>query len=174
MKINKICKLISAIVLIACLTTQTVSAIPTITATAPVNNTGVACPPCAYLSVNVTHENGTAMNITFCSNLSGVWDYFYIGTLNTTIPNVNNGSYNINIVYVTEYNSTYYWYVNVSNFDDPSNYTKSGIFNFNTTSEIATCNSTLGDVGMTYAWIVGIAVVFSSFGVLAYLKRRQK
>jgi len=142
----------------------------------PTNNSVGICPPCATLSINVSESYGNRTNITFYSNLSGVWDYFYIGTLNTTITNVTNGSYAINIVFVTHYNSTYYWYVNTSEYFNDSNYNVTPIYQFHTAnlSDGCYCNGSGTESSqISYAWVVGLVIVFSSFGILAFVKKRE-
>jgi len=115
------------------------------------------------------------MNITFYSNLSGVWDYFYIGTLNTTFSNVNNGTYGLQTVFSTRYNYTYYWYAEIAEYFNETNNRTTPIYDFTTATvaENCTCNGTSIGSNISYAWIVGIAIVFSSLGILAYIRRKD-
>ena len=165
---------IVAIILLTCLFAQTCLAIPTVTNPFPINNSIVTVPPCASIGTTISNDNGTNMNITFYSNLTGVWDYFYTGELNVTVSNLANGTYYITTVFMDIYSTTYYWYVNVSEFNNDSNYYNTPIYQLTTTSEIANCTADSAFSSQTYTWIIGIIVVFSSLGILAYIKKRRK
>jgi len=132
----------------------------------PANNASDLCPNNINLCVDVVSSNSSQINITIYSNLSGVWDYFYIGTENVTFYQVPNGSYCISVPFFTEYDTTYYW--NVS-FNDGVNTLDSSIFSFTTTDNPDNCEG-----GITSSsWLIGPMMLFSVFGLIAYLRSRK-
>jgi len=148
-----------------------VEATPQILNMEPSNSLQGVCPPNVTLCVSVASPNGSAMNITFYSNLSGVWDYFYVGTINTTFSPVSNGTYCINVPFFVKYNTTYYWNVSVS---DDWTTNDSPIFSFTTDSNTNCLNFTDTDTTRSDSWIFGAASTLSIFGILAYIKVKKK
>jgi len=147
----------------------------------PFNET--QCPCCINLCVGVNDSDGNLMNVTFYSNLSGEWDYFYLGTINRTLTYVPNGTYCIQVPYYSLYNHTYYWYVNIT--DTVTNESiVSDMFFFRTVDEPADCY-VIDDIDDIIAlieeydnikddtWIVGVVLLFSIFGIVAYRRTNK-
>ncbi len=132
------------------------------------SNAAYATPHTIVLCANVSHINGDVLNITFHSNLSGIWDYFYLGTNNVTFANVTNGSYCIKATFMTAYNTTYYWNVTVDNGTE-TNYSTT----YNLTTIPYPINITSNTIPQSYSWLVGIIIVFSSFGIIAFIKTKR-
>jgi hypothetical protein len=124
------------------------------------------CPGCASLCVDVNSTVGI-MNITIYSNLTGVWDYFYLGTLNLTYANVSNGTYCINVPFFSEYNTTYYWKVKV---DDGVLSNETVIYNFTTVIDESECD--VATTGSSYSWLLAISILFSLIPILFILGKR--
>ena len=144
----------------------------------PPNNETDLCPCCIPICTNVSHSEGATMNITVYSNLStGIWDYFWLGAnKNVTFSNVTNGSYCFNVPFFVLYNYTYYW--NVSVHDGTTTY-NSDTFQFTTESNVLNCTQcsnytdTDTDTFRDDAWLIGLILVFSSLGILAFVKQRK-
>lgn len=110
----------------------------------PENNSIDIYPSNMALNVTIVNSNGNSMNLTIYSNLSGTWDYFYTGIINTTLSNIYNGTYDINPVFFVKYNNTYYWYINLSEYNNDSNYNKSDIYKFTTNKNSTGYNISVG------------------------------
>jgi len=151
-------------------TINTINATITISAYYPSNNTVNVCPP-AYIGATISVDNGKPLNLTFYSNLSGIWDYFYMGTINTTYTNATNGTYQFDTVFMIDYGNTYYWYINATEYENESNYTVSPIYNLAIDSSPANCTSNGSNI--SYSWVIGIAIVFSSLGILAFIRKKD-
>jgi len=78
------------------------------------------------LNVTVSDPDGDLMNISWYSNSSGTWEVF------GTNISVGNGTYNQTNANFSDYNTTYWWYVSVSDGFDTNN---SSVFHFKTKSE---------------------------------------
>lgn len=134
----------------------------------PANNSINVCPNSMEIGVTISNPDGGLMNVTFWSNLSGVWDYFYVGTLNSTLVNVGNGTYYINPVFFTRYNYMYYWNASVSNNTTTIN---SDVFSFTTAS--SPCGKG-GGGGMGSSSVIGIIGLIGIFGILGYIMNRRR
>ena len=135
----------------------------------PINGSVGECPSQIYLCITAYGSGSDILNLTFYSNLSGAWDYFYLGTINTTFTNVSNKQYCIYVPHFSILNRTYYW--NVSITDGTQTY-NSDVYHFSTTDDPDTCTS--GGGGRNDAWVVGVAMMFSVFGIIAYMKLRRR
>ncbi|RLF35221.1 MAG: hypothetical protein DRN08_03415, partial [Thermoplasmata archaeon] len=79
--------------------------------------TDVSIPP-NYFAITVSDSEGDTMNITWMENSSGTWK-----TFNTT-TNVGNGTYYAyNTSWVTDFSTTYWWKVNISDGTNYNEYT---------------------------------------------------
>jgi len=107
---------------------------PHITMFYPSNSSNFSCPCCITLGVTVLDNDSSLMNITFNTNLSGIWQSIEYMT------NVLNGTYYISIVDFIYYNYTFYWNVSV---DDGNTYNHSNWFILKTDT-FNNCNSSLG------------------------------
>lgn len=117
------------------------------------------CPCNIALCVEARSPVGI-MNITFYSNLSGPWDYMYLGTENVTFTNVPNGTYCVNVPYFNEYDTTYYWKVEV---EDTVSVNTSAIFHFTTTDDESRCEG--GGGGTSYSWLIGVIIIFTIMSI---------
>ena len=134
----------------------------------PQNGETELYPSYISLCVTATHNSSNIVNLTFYSNLSGPWDYFYLGEDNITFSDISNDTYCISVPYFSEYGTTYYWYVNIS--DGVTSY-ESPIFHFSTIDadeEDTTPWSNLSQTGL-----IGSALVFSIFGIIAFMRTRR-
>jgi len=146
--------------------------------TYPTNQSINICPCCDAIGLNITQAEGLSINVTFWYNFSGHNEY---QELQENFTNGANGSYYLCTCNFF-YNTTYHWYVNVSSATDSSlyNYNTSGIYELTTASSPLNCtclNSTAYDAmggGISYAWIVGIIIVFSIFGIIAFLRKENE
>lgn len=147
----------------------------------PPSPNGTVCPCCVDLCVSVNSSTGSTMNLTFYSNLSGVWDYFYLGDDNVTLVNVNNCTYCITVPYFSLYNHTYYWNVSIDNGVEVID---SDIFQFRTAPDPSWCPSdpseltdfiedTCTDSIKDETWIIGVAIIFSCIPLGIIVKRRK-
>jgi len=120
------------------------------------------CPCNVALCVEASSPVGL-MNITFYSNLSGPWDYMYLGTENVTFANVPNGTYCVNVPYFNEYGTKYYWKVEI---EDTVSTNVSAIFHFTTTTDESSCESGGGGGGGTsYSWLIGVIIIFTIMSI---------
>jgi hypothetical protein len=132
-------------------------------------STGIE-PIIVSLAILVNTTAASTMNITFYSNLSGIWDYFYIGTLDTTFAYVKNGTYRISVPYFSRNSYTYYWYVNVSE-TTTGEYNQTAVFNFTTRQNVTAS----AGFDMTYiASAVGLIGLVGVVGLISYIIRRRK
>lgn len=144
---------------------------PVVSISIPSNNSIGVCSNSMELGVTVSDPDGDTMNITFWSNLSGVWDYFYLGTINRTLVDVANGTYYIDPVYFVQYNHVYYWNVSVS---DSTFTTDSPVFSFTTSS--SPCGKGGGGMSNNAMNVIGIIGIFGLLGGLIgrrEIKRRR-
>jgi len=143
---------------------------PVISNEYPTNNSIYICPTSVELGVTVGDADADSMNITFWSNLSGTWDYFYAGTINVTLVDVVNGTYFINPIYFTRYNHVYYWNASVT---DGTYTTDSGVFSFTTSS--SPCGKGGGGmVGGSAMYVVGVIGIFGLLGYFKHKRRHEK
>jgi len=133
----------------------------------PANESTDECPALLTLCITVYTASPNKVNLTFWSNLSGSWDYFYIGIENTTFYDVSSREYCIYVPFFDVYGKTYFW--NASLFDGTTHYS-SPIYKFTTNSNPDDCDF---EGGTSEVWIVGVAIVFSIFGILAFVRRRK-
>jgi len=126
------------------------------------------CPNNIDLCVTATSPTGSPMNITFYSNLTGVWDYFYVGYDNTTYYQVSNGTYCINVPYFSRYNHAYFWNVSI---DDGITVNDSATFSFTTAESEDNCTISQSS---SPVWIVGIVLSVSVFGILAFIEVKRR
>ena len=109
----------------------------------PENNSASVC-PChicennSCVCINGTLEGGGTVNISFYSNYSGSWQMFQ------KISNVS-GMYCA--FFPVDYETQYWWYANVTEYNSDSNYNQTDVFTFTTDSyvdciaECPDCNS---------------------------------
>jgi len=134
----------------------------------PADGSVYVCPNSVELGITVSDPDGDLMNITFWSNLSGVWDYFYTGTINATLVNVADGTYYINPIYFVQYNFVYYWNVSVT---DGTDIVDSAVFSFTTSS--SPCGKG-GGGGMSGGSVMGIIGMVGIFGLLGFIMNRRR
>jgi len=96
----------------------------------------IICPTCfeceaTCLSVDASIEGGNT-NVSFYSNYTGSW---------LLLKSYSNVSGTVYAVMDIAYNTTYYWYVNVSEYENEGNYVNSSIMNFTTASSASICGS---------------------------------
>ena len=120
------------------------------------------CPCCITLSVDISNVSAYDTNLTFYSNLSGDWDYFYIGIDNITFTNITNATYAINVPFFNQYNHIYYWNVSVS---DGANVT----YTFTTALNKAECDTVISNE----SWVVGVAIMFGGLGIILAIRKRR-
>lgn len=130
----------------------------------PVNGSANLCIP-IMIGIAVSDiDTGNLMNITFYSNLSGSWDYFYTGEL-YTVTNVTNGTYYIDPVFFVKADFVYYW--NCSVFDGLDT-VESGIFS------LSISNVACGGGGIGIGNIVGVSGVIGIFGLIGWFMNRRR
>ena len=146
----------------------------------PNNSTNASCPPCVSLCVGVNNPAGNNMNLTFYSNLSGSWDWFYIGTENWTYQNVPNGTYCFYVPFFSQYNHTYYWYVNVTD-TVTGDYDNSNIYHFRTAENLSDCPcgeeaiiNLIKENSPQKDYIIGIVGTIGIIGLIGYFARRNR
>ena len=94
----------------------------------PSNESSNIC-PCAdcnnftCICIDGTHESGNNVNISFYSNYSGVW---------TAFQNYTNVSGRYCAFFQVEHDHQYWWYANVSEFGNDSNFNQTEVFTFTT------------------------------------------
>ncbi len=149
---------------------------PVISGLYPANNSIDICPCCEAIGANITQADGLGMNISIFYNCSGLEFYDEIGE---AYINGTNGSYYLCICSFY-FNTNYTWWIRASVYGHDSNYTISPIYELTTMANPRSCvclNSTeynaLGG-GLSYAWIVGIVMLFSSFGIYVFIRRRKR
>jgi hypothetical protein len=145
-----------------------------ILSTYPANGTTELLPDFVTFRVNITHTNGSVMNITWWSNLSDrAWDYFYLDNSYVTLSNRTNGSWSIDTEdFFCIYNYTYYWNISISD-EDGTNTT--GIFHFTTAANPFNYSSNVATpIIPSYAWIVGVVMSLSAFGIIAFIKQKKR
>jgi hypothetical protein len=118
---------------------NTTNNLPTVSDEGPSNeSTGISLTP--ELNITVNDADGHSMTITWYSNSSGSWQVF--GTNST----VGNGTYHQINSNFSDYSTTYYWNVSVSDGIDTN---ISDIFHFTTEAITAPSVSTLDATGIT-------------------------
>jgi len=163
-------KIITIIMLLSIYASVVSATKPVITNMSPESGEIDIEPSLVSLAVSVITSGAPSMNITFYSNLSGVWDYFYTGTLGTTFAFVENGTYRISVPFFTRNNYTYFWYINVTN-TVTGEYNQSSVYNF-TTSPNATVYT---GISATYiASAVGLIGLIGTLGFISYFSKRRR
>jgi len=160
---NKILIIIPMLIIVM---SNPISADITIEDIIPLDGTEDILPPSVNLTATILNDNGNPMNITFWSNLSGSWDYFYINDLNTTFREVDNDTYSLRVPYLSVYGRTYFWYINATDTITGESF-ESSIYTF-TMIDNPDIFSKFGN--RNDAWIIGVVVLFSTFGVIAYIR----
>ena len=141
----------------------------------PTNNSvGICpCPDCENYScvcINGTHMGGNNVNISFYSNYSGAWEAF---------QNFTNVSGLYCAFFPAEYETQYWWYVNVSEYNNESNYNQTDVYTF-TTDSYANCSSSGGACGeiiftdTSQAWILTSIVIIGGLGIIFADRKKKK
>lgn len=153
--------------------TLDLSTLPNITVFFPTNLSTDVCPDPVRIGVTVSDDNGDLMNITFRSNLSGFWDWFYTGfhPYEYSLVNLTNGTYYLSVPFFSAHDQEYYWNVTVS---DGSVYNHSGWLMFTTDVDACDSGSTSSGSGggRDSYWVVGVGVGMAAIA-LVFMKRRK-
>jgi hypothetical protein len=113
-------------------TTQA-SASPSIDAHFPTNLSSGVCPGDAEIGITISDPEGDLINITFWSNLSGEWDWFYTGQdQRFTLTNLSNGTYYISVPFFNVHNHRYHWNATIT---DGVTVVSSGVYYSFTTTD---------------------------------------
>jgi len=171
MKNHKTITTLSLFLLFFCFVSYT-SATMTISNPLPSDNKLNVDPNSMILSVTVNDSSRSICNITFYSNLSGVWDYFYLGDVGVTYANVScNGTYGFNPVFFVNYTCSYWWNVSVDNGTDGN--VEGGVYKFITVSGLQSYGG--GGVSDDGSMSIGVSALgLSVVGVLAFIRRRRR
>ena len=155
----------------------------------PAVNASNVCPCCDHICVGVNNAEGHTMNFTFYRNHSQFNNFYIVNQLNY----VNNGTYcfcidghiNNSIFYPVLFNTTYSWYINVTD-TVTGEYNVSDIFFFTTEDNVSNCpcglealNESLIELGIEDkikddVWILGVAIVFAMIPLGISVRRRRK
>lgn len=141
-----------------------------ITEISPGNNSHSACPCIDSICVTIYNSKAHNMNLSFHNVQNNVW---------YNLTNVPNGTWCICMccIDICAYNFTYYWNVNISDIENPSAWNYTSNFSFKTAWEPANCSvncsNCTGGSGSDEAWIVGVVIIFSIFGLIAFIKTRR-
>lgn len=135
----------------------------TISTPYPTNESTGICPCNDSICISIYNDYGYSMNLTF-----------YVGTTTVNYTNVPNGTYCFCMcgIDVIKYNTTYYWYVNATEYTNSTNYNTSAIFWFNTAASPADCVIAAG--GISYAWAASLGILFGGIAIILVLKKRKK
>lgn len=139
----------------------------------PDSSTGI-CPCCDAMCIDVLNEFGNSMNISIYRNDSQFEDFYIMNQF----LNVSNGTYcfcidghiNNSIYYPMNYNSTYYWYVNVTDTVTEQS-DESDTFHFTTAENISDCEVEDTDTISNESWLVGVIIVFMGLSI-GLIRRR--
>lgn len=134
----------------------------------PLNESTDECPNYIFLCLTVYSANSSTMNLTFYSNVTGTWEPFYINSYPLVLRNITNGEYCIYVHDFMIFDHTYYWNASLN---DGTAVFESDIFQFETTDDPTSC---LGGSSSNSSWILGVAILFSIFGIMAYIKQRKR
>jgi len=149
----------------------------------PPSPNGTACPCCEAMCIRISNEQGHAMNLTIFRN----------DTMNETFYPVNryvmvsNGTYCFcldghmdDIYYPMRYNTTYHWYVNITD-TVTGTASNSSIFQFRTVENLSLCPCGLEalediiedeDRYRNDAWLIGVIIVFFVAAMVIGKRRR--
>jgi hypothetical protein len=134
----------------------------------PSNNSVGICPCSNYTHICITgtHESGNNVNISFYSNYSGVWE---------AIQNFTNVSGSYCTFFPATYSTQYWWYVNVTEFNNDTNYNQTEVFTFATGSlEDCTAEVTVTtDSGGRFIYLI-IPLFFIAAGYIIVKKRKRR
>lgn len=134
---------------------------PNITINNPLNNSVDLCPCCLVACFSVSDNDSNYMNITYYSNITGGWEAL------CNLYNKTNGTYAFVCYEVNLFNTTYFYYINVS--DGDGNINSTGIYNFKTTSNIL-CGETSSDYEDEFN--LSISLCFLAICLAIIFKRR--
>ena len=120
--------------------------------------------------INATHETGNNVNISFYSNYSGTWQLF---------ENYSNVSGRYCAFFPASYNTTYWWYVNVTEFNNESSYNQTDVYHFTTAENYSncTCSASSGEIIFTdidNAYILTIILIVGGLGIIFADTRRKR
>lgn len=105
----------------------------------PENATVDICPCCDSLCFNISSDTVDAMNATVYGSYDGVNYYIWIN-----YTNITSGQYCFCMCCLNNrpmmYNTTYYWYINVSQYGNSSVYNESDMLEFTTAENINNCS----------------------------------
>ena len=149
----------------------------------PPSPNGSVCPCCSEICITINNDN--PMNITIYRNDSQFEEFYIINQLSYVTTGMHcfciDGHINDTIYYPNNYNETYHWYVNATD-TVTSEITISSIFQYRTPPNPSYCPCGPEEMSSfiisTYepedkikddTWILGPALLFSLFGILAYL-----
>lgn len=150
--------------------------IPQITSFNPTNGSTGICPCNGSLCITVTQTNGSFMNLSFYSNTT---------SMTYVIRHASNGTYCFCacVINLINYNTTYYWRVNVTVWENNSYYNQSGYYHFTTAINPAACVVTGGTGGGTSGsgyiiddpiGIIGIIGILGLLSLFITIKRRKE
>ena len=148
------------------------------------NGTGI-CPCCDAMCFNITNEEGHPMNITIFRNDSINTTYYVVNKYFY----VENDSYCFcidghidDIYYPMRYNETYHWFVNITDTETEEGY-NSSIFQFRTAEDPVLCPCGYSEITDLIedtdtfrddAWLIGVIMVFSSLGIIAFINQKRR
>ena len=120
----------------------------------------VSCDNYTCVCINASHESGKNVNISFYSNYSGAWTMFekYINV---------SGRYCA--FFPVDYNTTYYWYVNVTEYGNDSSYNQTDIYSFTTALNVSNCTCSAGFDGIVDFADIQIIIVTLLFMYFLYV-----
>ena len=73
------------------------------------------------------------------------------------------------------YNTSYYWFVNASKFDNTSLFNVTDVFHFTTAVDRLSCVASSGGGGWSDRdSVIGVVGIFGIIGLIGYLRRRRK
>ncbi len=160
-------KMVIVVITIAAALVSSASAIPILTSEYPTNNSIGIC-PCIVLGIDMEVSTGHA-NITFYYS-----ENMTVFTLLDSYINVTNSTHYVHTCQnMTQFNTTYYWYVYSENYEDTSLNVTSPIYNFTTAISPEDC---LGDAPLDMGLSMGVAggVLGGIVGALIMQKKRRK
>jgi len=151
---------------------------PVIQYISPPSPNGTVCPCCDEICLGIANTDGHNMNMSIYGSTDNInfWNW-------TTYTNITNGTYCFCMCHgePMRYNQTYYWYANITD-TTTGEYVVSNTFQFRTWPNPSYCPCGPEDLEELIddtdnvkddAWIVGIVIVFSSFGIIAFVRKRK-
>ena len=105
-------------------------------------------------------------------NISFYVDGVYCG--NKT--NLTNGTWCICMcaLWMSHYNTTYYWYVNVTEFGNTSNYNQSETYHFTTALTSWDCEISSTGTGNERSYVIGLIGILGILGILGYFMKKRR